>query len=204
MGAGRQVQGSIPAHAGEPLHPPIPPISPEVYPRPCGGTDSVRLHLFPLCGLSPPMRGNQPLIAYHRHHCGSIPAHAGEPVESDALYQGAKVYPRPCGGTSQRGYRRANLRGLSPPMRGNRTEMIRYCSDHGSIPAHAGEPETGGGSNRRPTVYPRPCGGTVGRTPVSGCARGLSPPMRLTALHFFRRPQSGRQFQRARDSPTIP
>ena len=35
--------------------------------------------------------------------------------------------------------------------------------------------------------------------------RRVHPPfVELTALHFFRRPQSGRQFQRAWDSPTIP
>ena len=73
--------GSIPAHAGEPRTwgPRLPCTT--VYPRACGGTQSLRQALSVLKGLSPRMRGNQVRTDGMVYEDGSIPAHAGEPVQ---------------------------------------------------------------------------------------------------------------------------
>ena len=50
-----------------------------VYPRVCGGTCTVAIHIMAVSGLSPRMRGNPgptgPIYSISR----SIPAYAGEP-----------------------------------------------------------------------------------------------------------------------------
>ena len=48
----------------------------------------------------------------------------------------------------------------------------------GSIPAHAGEPETVDGRDGSIKVYPRACGGTAHMMPVGPFVQGLSPRMR--------------------------
>ena len=53
------LQGSIPAHAGEPRSPSLRSPGRRVYPRACGGTSWVRLSMNPCSGLSPRMRGNR-------------------------------------------------------------------------------------------------------------------------------------------------
>ena len=99
-------------------------------------------------GLSPRMRGNHSWMLALRwcfaSH-GSIPAHAGEPVDRS---QDDWVYPRACGGWGR--LRGCVADGLSPRMRGNlvaaspATVYPRACGGDdrlvGSIPAHAGEP----------------------------------------------------------------
>ena len=72
--------GSIPAHAGEPYRLIRHGTSAKVYPRACGGTESISKNRLEAMGLSPRMRGNRPLGHTHRVVEGSIPAHAGEPL----------------------------------------------------------------------------------------------------------------------------
>ena len=55
---------------------------------------------------------------------------------------------------------KAGRRGLSPPTRGNRRSCSRQPPRGGSIPAHAGEPETDADIIIPGEVYPRPRGGT--------------------------------------------
>ena len=159
----RVARRSIPAHAGEPLARERVSAAVSVYPRPRGGTPCASTSLAPLCGLSPPTRGNHHPIALFGAHPRSIPAHAGEPLM--ALYDTphAEVYPRPRGGTlvSRRSVYRAI--GLSPPTRGNRRNRHSSDTRAGSIPAHAGEPRRCGGQEDSDRVYPRPRGGTMSR-----------------------------------------
>ena len=68
--------------------------------------------------------------------------------------------------------------GLSPRMRGNQAATIRQKPDHGSIPAHAGEPSLEARSGCYTTVYPRACGGTTAEAVRGLSVRGLSPRMR--------------------------
>ena len=153
--------GSIPACAGEPYSKNTPNILAQVYPRVCGGTCIQCRRNYPVCGLSPRVRGNQHVGIAARPLARSIPACAGEPLWPQTLAGIRQVYPRVCGGTvsplcySQPSY------GLSPRVRGN----LRVCGDigcpDGSIPACAGEPHGGWQDAPFRRVYPRVCGGTL-------------------------------------------
>ena len=129
----------------------ITPIS-TVYPRVCGGTDTVGRryrcgHLsrsIPACAGEPISHALTVVIATIRAD-GSIPACAGEPGQRARRAGLSGVYPRVCGGTQS-----ASSQYILPM--------------NGSIPACAGEPapdslpDTTVGAKR---VYPRVCGGTL-------------------------------------------
>ena len=170
--------GSIPAHAGEPVHYGNLPKRDGVYPRPRGGTRLVVCQANRQVGLSPPTRGNRMVCADDRACGGSIPAHAGEPVGLRIPPAPVPVYPRPRGGTRVQRRRPRPAPGLSPPTRGNPSHALngRLCS--GSIPAHAGEPAPPAPSPPAVRVYPRPRGGTLWAMVAYGDGRGLSPPTR--------------------------
>ena len=155
-----EARRSIPAHAGEPASGCRCAWRPTVYPRPRGGTGFGVAHCDRGYGLSPPTRGNlwKALISFSRR--GSIPAHAGEPLEKQAKSGVEKVYPRPRGGTLEEKEEKDLSEGLSPPTRGNLGACLRAVTPVRSIPAHAGEPWTGASSATSKTVYPRPRGGT--------------------------------------------
>ena len=152
--------GSIPACAGEPILAYRGRLVNRVYPRLCGGTGVVRHQLAPLAGLSPPVRGNRPVISSPAGSRGSIPACAGEPLGVIPRLAMAAVYPRLCGGTGVGRGAWDCAAGLSPPVRGN---LICRAAKHErvrSIPACAGEPLTASLKSGIRTVYPRLCGGT--------------------------------------------
>ena len=94
------INRSIPAGAGEPTA--GGPVSGRrrVYPRGCGGTEDFKGLKPEEQGLSPRVRGNQPLEGRYQVDVGSIPAGAGEPKTLRASSLKSKVYPRGCGGTS--------------------------------------------------------------------------------------------------------
>src|SRR5690606_2900185 len=73
--------GSIPAHAGEPSGRASASPTPRVYPRARGGTVGGRGCGRRDRGLSPRTRGNPVGWAIPAVDVGSIPAHAGEPME---------------------------------------------------------------------------------------------------------------------------
>ena len=169
---------SIPAHAGEPRCRRRRPSPPSVYPRPRGGTASLRSCRLAFRGLSPPTRGNPRGGVFLDAVLGSIPAHAGEPGRSRRWGRSTTVYPRPRGGTTRNGAGLGASCGLSPPTRGN----LRLPRAKGwlgrSIPAHAGEPRRVGTPISRRRVYPRPRGGTALTSPCVVAKCGLSPPTR--------------------------
>ena len=154
--------GSIPARAGEPRRPPRDTGPGEVYPRACGGTGSPPPLPFPLIGLSPRVRGNQPAGLSEADGAGSIPARAGEPGSSAVYTNTGWVYPRACGGTREQHQVPSGHEGLSPRVRGNRVTTLPSSMSNGSIPARAGEPHRSAGPRGRGGVYPRACGGTTG------------------------------------------
>ena len=159
----RQHAGSIPAHAGEPRRLRTIPAARRVYPRACGGTMLEGTGTTPEKGLSPRMRGNHRLDGREILVRGSIPAHAGEPPQHPGAGQALSVYPRACGGTTIGVRSHGTSSGLSPRMRGNRLPRLALPDGRGSIPAHAGEPETPPESEPDIGVYPRACGGTTRR-----------------------------------------
>ena len=79
IASGMPYDGSIPAHAGEPLGGDYRTESREVYPRPRGGTSGVYTIEATADGLSPPTRGNRDVESPADALARSIPAHAGEP-----------------------------------------------------------------------------------------------------------------------------
>ena len=160
FGTVRNIRGSIPACAGEPLVLPAPTAAMSVYPRVCGGTAGPVNRFTSGNGLSPRVRGNPteppqqwavlrsiPACAgepAHRHgtgrSCWVYPACAGEPELGHIQTLATMVYPRVCGGTPRLLLRiRADI-GLSPRVRGNRRRRVPRCDRQGSIPACAGEP----------------------------------------------------------------
>ena len=131
---------SIPACAGEPLNDVVRVGNPKVYPRVCGGTDTVLLVYTLQPGLSPRVRGNRRGYQPVRGHGGSIPACAGEPGKGSADRGPWRVYPRVCGGTQIRSGVAKLRGGLSPRVRGNLGDASIDQNITGSIPACAGEP----------------------------------------------------------------
>ena len=134
------VQGSIPACAGEPLRCYPNATLLQVYPRVCGGTQPAIDAVAGVHGLSPRVRGNRRRRRQWRQCPGSIPACAGEPSRGHCSGTRRGVYPRVCGGTRVQHHCPLYHIGLSPRVRGNlRAEQDRL-HEEGSIPACAGEP----------------------------------------------------------------
>ena len=170
--------GSIPADAGEPVGRVGGQETRGVYPRGCGGTPSgVPLPVLSR-GLSPRMRGNQPVPYAPLLAQGSIPADAGEPSLVGVQVPRIGVYPRGCGGTPIACMVSRNDSGLSPRMRGNRRHHRLGGIGIGSIPADAGEPHDIRIRTCHGRVYPRGCGGTSLFANPIPLRVGLSPRMR--------------------------
>ena len=170
--------GSIPAYAGEPSTPPHFIPYPEVYPRVCGGTQPGRILRYAVCGLSPRMRGNRRGVRALETDGRSIPAYAGEPMPAMASMDGARVYPRVCGGTPRFSPLARARKGLSPRMRGNPWLAYGEVRTARSIPAYAGEPAIHRGCGGDFYFYPRVCGGTCVTAAEQAYLEGLSPRMR--------------------------
>ena len=169
---------SIPAHAGEPQGQHGIKLLARVYPRPRGGTTRSAWYQALGAGLSPPTRGNLHLPIECRGEGGSIPAHAGEPVERPRRPEVGAVYPRPRGGTAAVIPALLTVGGLSPPTRGNHSAPLDIRNKRRSIPAHAGEPNMPPAPQSPGAVYPRPRGGTSRRRERPDWQLGLSPPTR--------------------------
>ena len=133
---------SIPAHAGQPTAARAATAHARVYPRACGATRDIVVGRCIRCGLSPRMRGNRPRQIRPPALRRSIPAHAGQPTDCRQNHHGAGVYPRACGATRDARQIAVNHGGLSPRMRGNPASCAAIKRGSGSIPAHAGQPES--------------------------------------------------------------
>ena len=131
-----------------------------------------------MLGLSPPTRGNLVRAVSAAVRARSIPAHAGEPPNGQALLYPHTVYPRPRGGTTDAEAVAAFSCGLSPPTRGNPLPTGAERRRQRSIPAHAGEPRPSARRPQYPRVYPRPRGGTFYLLLSVLQRNGLSPPTR--------------------------
>ena len=169
---------SIPAHAGEPRRLYTPGWVFGVYPRPRGGTRPGGGARPDWQGLSPPTRGNRLWELTRIGAQRSIPAHAGEPIDSCPRRASGSVYPRPRGGTAVHSDIYVAVLGLSPPTRGNLILAIVAGVAARSIPAHAGEPPLSDCGFVKSAVYPRPRGGTPRTAWTRRWTKGLSPPTR--------------------------
>ena len=167
--------GSIPARAGQPLVDSQNPHRPQVYPRTRGATSVMALKWALRSGLSPHARGNREHYDRVPPRERSIPARAGQPTCrcTDSRVRG--VYPRTRGATLKRVHHASALRGLSPHARGNRRCAGRPSGARGSIPARAGQPESGGSRWAGQWVYPRTRGATQLIATTNVYIEGLSP-----------------------------
>ena len=129
-------------------------------------------------GLSPRLRGNVGNRVAIERRLGSIPALAGERKGSRFLTAGAGVYPRACGGTTERIVFEFLTWGLSPRLRGNGALYEQLAGLYGSIPALAGERSFRIPLYLRDRVYPRACGGTKAVIRFNQIITGLSPRLR--------------------------
>ena len=91
-------------------------------------------------GLSPRVRGNHPQRNPAAAVPRSIPACAGEPVDTSGSVRTYTVYPRVCGGTTTMPVGAEVLSYLSPRVRGNHVLPDAGLKRYRSIPACAGEP----------------------------------------------------------------
>ena len=153
-----------------------------VYPRLCGGTWLRGCQIRSSRGLSPPVRGNRWTSSAAAPAIWSIPACAGEPRQAGRPRPPSAVYPRLCGGTTDRPHRRRTGHGLSPPVRGNLPGGAWAGVCAGSIPACAGEPTPMAVLSAMMRVYPRLCGGTKLFIADASDNSGLSPPVRGNPL----------------------
>ena len=170
--------GPIPAYAGEPHGHRLGGRRAGAYPRVCGGTGVRLVRYLPYSGLSPRMRGNHSVVRQPYEESGPIPAYAGEPQPQDVHRPFDWAYPRVCGGTMDTASDRAQSRGLSPRMRGNRCSRHRDDKRPGPIPAYAGEPYPELCIAPGCGAYPRVCGGTQRVNHGAALGHGLSPRMR--------------------------
>ena len=105
----------------------------------------------------------------------SIPAWAGETPGRASLSQPAQVYPRVGGGNTASMPFLAIISGLSPRGRGKRRRYAPTTGSGGSIPAWAGETNTGHQCQQPFPVYPRVGGGNPGQPAMLALDLGLSP-----------------------------
>ena len=88
------------------------------------------------------------------------------------------VYPRVYGGTCAGGEAPSTVRGLSPRVRGNLSQVRTMSSLRRSIPACTGEPRVAFGLQDVHRVYPRVYGGTAASPSTRWHVGGLSPRVR--------------------------
>ena len=109
---------------------------------------------------------------------GPIPAGAGEPSSRPAAARASAAYPRGCGGAAIEEVVETVADGLSPRVRGSLQSAPGRTWFGRPIPAGAGEPGRIGQAGRRPSAYPRGCGGARWRSRSARPRAGLSPRVR--------------------------
>ena len=170
--------GPIPAPAGEPSTARCSRRARWAYPRTCGGATGAGKPACAAMGLSPHLRGSRRHWRAHQSTRWPIPAPAGEPLAGDAPRPRCMAYPRTCGGAWRWGVGPLPGHGLSPHLRGSHHCGQRRPRIQRPIPAPAGEPALHRPPDRRPTAYPRTCGGANRAPGWRKSCRGLSPHLR--------------------------
>ena len=177
-GFGWHGRGPIPACAGQPASRSSSVRLLRAYPRVCGATQRFSKHVDNDRGLSPRVRGNRVNAAIRGNNQGPIPACAGQPGGRITRRQRAWAYPRVCGATDLNHVSSSFKTGLSPRVRGNLVLIAGFASEHGPIPACAGQPKRRSFIGHSYRAYPRVCGATLHSSlpPLTLC--GLSPRVR--------------------------
>ena len=134
---------SIPACAGEAYRRRQKRHWRPVYPRVCGGSSRRRRPSATPAGLSPRVRGKHGGNRSRSKGAGSIPACAGEALQSAPGQPARRVYPRVCGGSLKAPGHWPGAAGLSPRVRGKPGPSAARRRSSRSIPACAGEADAG-------------------------------------------------------------
>ena len=131
--------GSIPAWAGETAFLPSSALAYRVYPRVGGGNKAAAASLTAALGLSPRGRGKRIIGGGVLAGVWSIPAWAGETIQTLHNLPLQGVYPRVGGGNPSFAALSIGSKGLSPRGRGKLRSKAGSHQEPGSIPAWAGE-----------------------------------------------------------------
>ena len=153
-GAHPDVQGPIPARAGQPKARSRCRWPSRAYPR---------------------SRGNRFRACTNTLPYGPIPARAGQPDPNPASSCWHRAYPRSRGATRRAQDGADEAGGLSPLARGNLQRRVIDAHVVGPIPARAGQPSSASFSPRLSWAYPRSRGATLLTTHHSARSVGLSP-----------------------------
>ena len=170
--------GPIPACAGQPLSGASARSCAWAYPRVCGATAFSTPRGLPRQGLSPRVRGNQPLLHRIDMRRGPIPACAGQPARRCPRAALRRAYPRVCGATRYIVQSVSRRQGLSPRVRGNQNVAAIAEPIYGPIPACAGQPLQCCRRLPQTRAYPRVCGATSSPPDTHTYREGLSPRVR--------------------------
>ena len=169
---------SIPACTGKPrTNRAVHPIR-TVYPRMYGETAYTVTVINPTRGLSPHVRGNLRYVVVGKRHYGSIPACTGKPMIGSQSRSSIRVYPRMYGETQRNRVLRTRAKGLSPHVRGNRSDVTPPPAVVRSIPACTGKPAVVPRTTPGGRVYPRMYGETLSAASPIHTTVGLSPHVR--------------------------
>ena len=190
------LSASIPACTGKPRQHGLGAEVAGVYPRMYGETLYLKRagHLEPR--LSPHVRGNRGRAAVPCGILPSIPACTGKPSSSWTARPTAWVYPRMYGETKPHRRYSAFVEGLSPHVRGNRSDAPAGSPGMRSIPACTGKPEAERRHQAMLEVYPRMYGETGTRSPRTSSLCGLSPHVRGNRTGGARVVEQGRVYPR--------
>ncbi len=169
------LQGSIPAHAGQPEG--WQEMSPAntVHPRSRGATPTIATPKDGCAGPSPLTRGNLARRSGRHAEAGSIPAHAGQPGGRAGNHRLQGVHPRSRGATQKSTGLPVFYQGPSPLTRGNQLGTASRTPTGGSIPAHAGQPTPCIARCRPCRVHPRSRGATQCHPGFRDALQGPSP-----------------------------
>ena len=171
-------QGSSPRMRGTQLTNRTATCTPGIIPAHAGNTPSMRSSMARVrdhpraCGehaldwesqdnpqeSSPRMRGTQYVRVRHVGGDGIIPAHAGNTLPAATSEDMSRDHPRACGEHSSLCQMHATMVGSSPRMRGTPVVFAAVRTEHGIIPAHAGNTSLRMSVAHAIWDHPRACG----------------------------------------------
>ena len=178
LDAGRDeadLDGSIPAWAGEPPSATRAERLVRVHPRVGGGANTTAAIPENKRGPSPRGRGSRTALGARRRRHGSIPAWAGEPAMTHRSFHSGTVHPRVGGGAGSSATASRDGPGPSPRGRGSRDQRPDGDGAPRSIPAWAGEPPASSTAPLSSKVHPRVGGGALRRCVSWSVSGGPSP-----------------------------
>ena len=175
-----EIDGIIPAYAGNTFRRLVSMILNRDHPRVCGEHGECLAVFADSLGSSPRMRGTPSHYAGLGHGGGIIPAYAGNtPIDGGEMLN-ARDHPRVCG--EHQGF--LDLlnegRGSSPRMRGTPVASFATIAVTGIIPAYAGNTSQCAALRAVLRDHPRVCGEHMSATSLAVRLTGSSPRMRGT------------------------